>query len=234
MIALNPERSMPRSRSSAARVSTGVGNTDPPAVLGPLVRAGCRSRRSTCAGSSPAPRAGVDGRVGDLRELLPEVGRTSSRDRLTQSRQRRVVAHRADRLGALGQLGDERQLLLGVAEGAQQAGALVARRSRSRRAGGRSSRYIWCSGQPGAVRPAAGRAAGLSLGDRRQTCPTTVSTTSIWPGPTRPDSTTSARSTSGTPISDAITASPSRVRTYRAGAARCGRAPRPPDARRWR
>ena len=61
----------------------------------------------------------VDRRVGDLREELLEVG--EQRRRLVgEHRQREVVAHRADRLGAVDRHRRQQhpQVLLGVAEGA--------------------------------------------------------------------------------------------------------------------
>ncbi len=112
-----------RSRSSSSLVSIGVRQLELPAVLGRLVQqvplpAGKGHQRH----HQPLAQR-IDGRIGHLGEQLLEIGEQELGP-LGEHGQRRVGAHRAHRLLAVGGHGthDQPQLLAGIAEGPQPLG----------------------------------------------------------------------------------------------------------------
>ena len=205
-----------------------------------LVRVLGRPRRAGCA-SEPTPvridittrlADRVDRRVGDLREQLLEVG--EQRRRLVgEHGEREVVAHRADRLLALGRHRREQhaQVLLRVAERELAGAQRLARHARRWRSG-RSSSRTTPSLVPLAVRAARRRPARL-ISSSSTIRPSPRSTRKSLPGCRRPLRSTFSGGSSSTPASEAehdpaVLASPSSGR----GAGRCGRASRRSRGRR--
>jgi hypothetical protein len=172
----------------------------------------------------------IDRRVGHLGEPLPEVGVRALRHR-RQGRERRIVAHAPDRIGAR-------------CRPSARAPAADPRTHSRRPAAGRPAPRLRASGAPARDRapgspctaPPTSRRDGGSRPARlasrfRTTSPDAVSTTSTSPGPTFPHSTTSRGSRSTSPTSEPATTSPSRGPCSGRAGDRCG-PPRPRRSRR--